>query len=77
MIWLLAGADAAAGLYLVLYAYGRERRDKPGVLIVGVVLLLCAAMLAGLGLRLAQGRGDRVQLGEVTSPAQLAAGASG
>jgi hypothetical protein len=37
--------DAAAGGYLVLYAVRREQRDKPGVMVTGLFLLLCAAAL--------------------------------
>jgi len=32
-----------------VYAHRRERRDKPGVLAVGVTLVVCAALLGGLG----------------------------
>jgi len=48
LVWLLAGLDAAAGLYLIVVAYRRERRDKPGVLVVGILLITCAVLLAGL-----------------------------
>lgn len=51
MIWLLALVDLAAGIYLLDWALRREQRDKPGVLAVGAVLLLCAVLLGGLGLR--------------------------
>lgn len=44
----LALLDAAAGAYLLVYAVQRERRDKPGVLVTGVLLLMCAAALAVL-----------------------------
>lgn len=44
----LALVDAAAGGYLLVYAVRRERRDKPGVMVTGVVLLMCAAVLAML-----------------------------
>lgn len=56
MIWVLAAVDAAAGLYLLVHAYGREQRDKPGVLVVGIVLLLCAVTLADLGASIAAER---------------------
>jgi hypothetical protein len=49
MIWFLAVIDLAAGAYLAVYAHRRERRDKPGVLAVGVTLVVCAALLGGLG----------------------------
>lgn len=49
VIWFLAIVDLAAGAYLLVYAYRRERRDKPGVLAVGVTLVVCAALLGGLG----------------------------
>ena len=48
-IWVLAAIDLAAGAYLLVYAQRRERRDKPGVLAVGVTLFVCAALLGGLG----------------------------
>ncbi len=49
MIWFLAVVDLAAGAYLLVYAHRRERWDKPGVLGVGVTLVVCAALLGGLG----------------------------
>jgi cytochrome oxidase assembly protein ShyY1 len=49
VIWLLAGFDLAAGLYLLGWALRRERRDRDAVAAVGVVLIVCALMLAGLG----------------------------
>ena len=49
MLWFLVAIDLAAGAYLLVYAQRRERRDKPGVLAVGVTLVVCAALLAGLG----------------------------
>jgi hypothetical protein len=48
-LWLALG-DAAVGIYLVVYAVRRERRDKPAVLATGFVLLVCAAALGLLGL---------------------------
>jgi lipid-A-disaccharide synthase-like uncharacterized protein len=45
----LAAVDAVGGLYLVVYAVRRERRDKPAVLVVGVFLLACAAALLVIG----------------------------
>jgi hypothetical protein len=48
-LWLALG-DAAVGAYLVVYAVRRERRDKPAVVVTGVVLVLCAAALTWLGL---------------------------
>jgi len=51
MLWLLAAVDAAAaGIYLLAHAYRRESRDKPGVLSVGVTLLVCTVLLTGLAL---------------------------
>jgi drug/metabolite transporter superfamily protein YnfA len=47
---LLAAVDGAVGAYLVWYAARRERRDKPAVLVTGVFLLACAAILSVLGL---------------------------
>jgi len=49
VIWFLAVLDLAAGAHLLVYAHRRERRDKPGVLSVGVTLVVCAALLGGLG----------------------------
>lgn len=48
MTWLLALGDLAAGGYLLGYALRREKRDKDAVLAVGVVLVFCAVLLAGL-----------------------------
>lgn len=48
VIWLLVAFDLAAGGYLLGWAARRPQRDKDGVLAVGVVLLVCAALLAGL-----------------------------
>lgn len=50
-LWAVIAADAAAGVYLLAWALRRERRDKPAVLAVGVLLLLCAATLGLLGAR--------------------------
>jgi cytochrome oxidase assembly protein ShyY1 len=49
VVWFLAVIDLTAGAYLLVYAQRRERRDKPGVLAVGVTLVVCAALLGGLG----------------------------
>lgn len=49
MIWLLAALDLAAGLYLLRRALPRQRRDRDLVLAVGMILLVCAAALAGIG----------------------------
>jgi hypothetical protein len=46
---VLAVIDAAAGTYLILYAVRREQRDKPGVAVTGIFLLLCAAALILIG----------------------------
>lgn len=46
---LVIAADLFAGLYLVLYGLRRERRDKPAVVIVGGVLLICALALTVIG----------------------------
>jgi drug/metabolite transporter superfamily protein YnfA len=50
VIWLVAALDAATGIYLLSYAYRRGRRDKPGVLTVGVLLVVCSVLLTGLAL---------------------------
>jgi hypothetical protein len=47
---VLALIDAAVGVYLVVYAIRRERRDKGAVLVVGIFLLACAAALGWLSL---------------------------
>lgn len=44
--------DTAVGVWLVRYAVRRERRDKDGVLFVGIVLLVCALLLVGVELLL-------------------------
>lgn len=49
MLWFLAVIDLAAGAYLLVYAQSRARREKPGVLAVGVTLVVCATLLGGLG----------------------------
>lgn len=49
-LWL-ALLDAVAGVYLVVYALRRERRDKPVVLVTGLFLLVCAAALGWLRCR--------------------------
>lgn len=54
MLWLLAAVDLAGGTYLLAWALRRERRDRPAVLAIGVVLLLCATIIAGLALFRAQ-----------------------
>jgi cytochrome c-type biogenesis protein CcmH/NrfG len=46
VIWFLAVIDLAAGAYLLAYA---QRRDKHGMLAVGATLVVCAALLGGLG----------------------------
>lgn len=50
MIWLLAALDLAAGVYLLRRALPRQTRDRDAVLAVGVILLLCAVALVGIGL---------------------------
>lgn len=54
MLWLLAAVDLTAGLYLIVWALRREERDRPGVFAVGVMLLVCAIVIAGLGVFRAQ-----------------------
>ncbi len=49
---VVALVDAAVGVWLIRYALLRERRDKDGVLVVGIVLLVCAAVLVGVELLL-------------------------
>lgn len=46
---LVIAADLFGGLYLVVYGLRRERRDKPAVVIVGGVLLICALALTVIG----------------------------
>jgi multisubunit Na+/H+ antiporter MnhB subunit len=46
---LVIAADLLVGLYLLVYGIRRERRDKPAVLIVGGVLLICALALTLIG----------------------------
>ncbi len=48
LVWLLAALDAAAALNLIAVAYRRDRRDKPGVLVVGILLVTCAILLVGI-----------------------------
>lgn len=49
MIWLLAALDLAAGVYLLRRALPRQRRDRDLVGAVGVMLLVCAVALVGIG----------------------------
>lgn len=49
MLWFLAAVDLAAGAYLLTYVQRRQLRDKPAMLAVGVTLVVCAALLGGLG----------------------------
>ena len=44
---VLAGADASAAAYLIV-SLRRERRNRPGVLVIGVLLVSCAVALAVL-----------------------------
>ncbi len=53
LIHILALVDAATGVWLIRYALSRERRDKDAVLVVGIVLLGCAAALVAVELLLA------------------------
>jgi drug/metabolite transporter superfamily protein YnfA len=46
---LLAAVDGLVGAWLVWYAARRERRDKPAVLVTGIFLLACAALLSVIG----------------------------
>ena len=48
VLLLLAVGDAAAGAWLLCFGLGRERRDAPAVIVVGVLLLVCAVTLAGI-----------------------------
>jgi len=48
----LAALDCAAGVYLVLYARHRERRDPEAALAAGYFLIVCAVVLVGLELLL-------------------------
>jgi hypothetical protein len=50
IVLFLAVVDGAVGAWLVWYAARRERRDKPAVLVTGIFLLTCAAILSVLGL---------------------------
>jgi hypothetical protein len=48
---VLAAVDAATAVYLLAWALRRERRDKPAVLVVGVVLAVCAMFLVAATVR--------------------------
>ena len=52
----LAALDAAAGAYFIRYAVRGERRDKDGVMAVGIVLVICAGLLVLLELLLEPGQ---------------------
>ncbi len=49
---VLGLVDAAVGVWLIRYALSREPRDKAGLQLVGIVLLLSAALLVGAHLLL-------------------------
>ena len=46
MLYVVAGLDLAVAIWLLWYARRRERRNRTGVVIVGVMLVLCAVALA-------------------------------
>ncbi len=46
VIWFIAVIDLAAGAYLLAHA---QRQDKHGMLAVGATLIVCSALLGGLG----------------------------
>ena len=52
----LAAIDAGVGAYLIRYAIRRERRDKDGVLAVGIFLVICAGLLLLLEVLLEPGQ---------------------
>lgn len=56
---VLAGIDTLVGLYLVVYALRRERRDKDAVLVVGIVLMIWAGVLMAGG----RAAGDSAPMG--------------
>jgi len=59
----LAALDCAAGVYLVLYARHRERRDPDAALAAGYFLIVCAVVLVGLELLLLLGRDEVLRAG--------------
>lgn len=42
---LVTVADVIVGIYLLWYGLRRKQRDRPGVLIVGGILVACAVSL--------------------------------
>jgi len=50
VLYLVAVADLAAAVWLLCYARVRERRNRAGVAVVGVMLVACAAVLAVIAL---------------------------
>ena len=50
MAAVLAAVDALVGLYLVTYGLMREERDKPGVIIVGGLVMACGASIGAITL---------------------------
>lgn len=49
LLLIFAAFDALAGAYLLGWALRREQRDKPGVAVVGGMLLLAAIALVVIG----------------------------
>lgn len=47
---VLGAFDGLAAVYLLAWAWRREARDKPGVMIVGLVLVVCSLVLVTGGL---------------------------
>ena len=45
MLYVVAGLDLAVAGWLLWYAGRRERRNRAGVIVVGVMLVLCAVAL--------------------------------
>jgi hypothetical protein len=45
MLYVVIVADLIAAAWLLGYARVRERRNRPGVVAVGVTLVVCAAVL--------------------------------
>lgn len=49
MLYIVIVADLAVAVWLLWYARVRERRNRAGVAIVGVMLVVSAAVLAVIG----------------------------
>jgi len=62
LLWVLAGNNLAAGLYLVRYSGAKERQRPEAVLVVGVLLVLTSLFLVSVAVKIHAQRQIRQQL---------------